>query len=100
MLIDQATAKSIMWYWALSDCVLLVKYRGKLFDTSVIQVYAPMTDADSDEMDSFYEKEEAATSQCKSQDAILVIGDLNAKVGECKEADIVGPHGVGARNDR
>ena len=42
---------------------------------------------------SFYERAEAAISQCKSQD---VIGELNPKVDECKVADIVGPHGLGA----
>ena len=56
MLIDQTTAKSIMGYWALLDRVLLVTFRGKPFDISVLQVYAPKTDADPDEMDSFYEK--------------------------------------------
>ena len=66
MLIDQATAKSMMGYWALSDRVILVKFRGKPFDISVIQVYAPTTDADSDEVDSFYEKVDMAMSQCKS----------------------------------
>ena len=100
MLIDQTTSKSIMGYWALSDRVLLVKFSGKPFDISVIQVYAPTTDADPDEMYSFYEKVEAAISQCKSDDVNLVIEDLNAKVDECKEADIVCPHGLGARNDR
>ena len=44
----------------------------------------PTIDADPDEIDSFYEKVEAAMSQCKSQDVILAIGDLNVKVGECK----------------
>ena len=96
MLIDETTSKSIMGYWALSDIVLLVSFRGKPVYISVIQVYAPPTDADTDEIDSFYDKVEAAMSQCTSQDVILVIGDLNAKVGECKEADIVGPHGSGA----
>ena len=36
MLIDQATAKSMMRYWAISDRVILVKFRGKPFDISVI----------------------------------------------------------------
>ncbi|XP_037776954.1 craniofacial development protein 2-like [Penaeus monodon] len=89
-----------MGYWALSDRVILVKFKGKAFDISAIQAYAPTTDADSVEMDSFfYEKVEAAMSQSKSQDIILGIGDLNTKVGECKEDDIVGPHGLGTRNE-
>ena len=66
----------------------------------IIQVYGPTTDADSDDIDSFYEKVDAAMSQCKSQDVVLVMGDSNAKVGQGKEEDIVGPHGLGTRNER
>ena len=50
----------MMGYWALSDPVILMKFRGKPFDISVIQVYAPTTDKDSDEIDSFHEKVDAA----------------------------------------
>ena len=39
-------------------------------------------------------------AQCKSQDVILVTGNLNAKVGEGKEEEIFGPHGLGTRNER
>ena len=48
MPIDDTTAKYMMGYWTLSDHVLLVKFRGKPFDISVIEVYAPTTDADCD----------------------------------------------------
>ena len=89
-----------MGYWTLSDRVILVKFRGKPFDISLIQVYAQTTDADSDEIDRFNEKVGAAMYQCKSQDVVLVMGDLNAKVGEGKGEDIVGPHGLGTRNER
>ena len=44
----------MMGYWTLSDGVMLVKFRGKQFDIFTIQVHAPTTEADFDEMDSFY----------------------------------------------
>ena len=74
---------------ALSLC-RASEVQGKHFDVSVIELYAPTVDADSEERNSFYEKVEAAMSQCNSQDVILVIGDLNETVGECTEAAIVG----------
>ena len=43
---------------------------------------------------------DVAMSKCKSQDVVLVMGDLNVKVGEGKEEDIVGSHGLGTRNKR
>jgi len=38
--------------------------------------------------------------QCRSQEINLVMGDLNAKVGKGQYQDIVGPYGLGTRNDR
>ena len=34
-------------------------------------------------------------AQCKSQEIIIVMGDLNAKVGSEGGSDMVGKHGLG-----
>ena len=84
----------MMGYSKLSVDEILVKFKGKPFDIAVTKVYGPTKDADCNEMDNFFENVEAAMSQCKSQDIIIVIfiiGDINVKVGECKEVDVVGP---------
>ena len=100
MLIDKKTMESMTGYWAISDRVLLVKFKGKPFDISILQVYAPTTDAEDGDIDNFYEEIDSAVAQCKSQDIIFVMGDFNAKVGEGQEGNTVGPHGLGERNDR
>jgi len=100
LLIDHSTAKSILGYWPMSDRILLVKLKGQPFDISIIQVYAPTSEASDNEIEDFYEKLDAAKAQCKSQEVIIVMGDFNAKIGEGREDDIVGPHGLGKRNER
>ena len=35
--------------------MISVHFQGKLFDITVIQVYAPITDAEEAEVDQFYE---------------------------------------------
>ena len=100
VMVDQKTARSILGYWAISDRILLVKLKGQPFNIVVIQAYAPTTGADDDEIDNFYEKLDTAKAQCKSQDVIIVMGDFNAKIGEGREEDIIGPYGLGIRNER
>lgn len=100
MLIDQSTAKSILGFWQISDRIMLIKLKGQPFNIAVIQVYAPTSEANDEEIADFYEKLDAAKSQCKSQEVVIVMGDFNAKIGEGREEDIVGPYGLGKRNER
>ena len=80
---------------------MLVKLKGKPFDISIIQVYAPTADKSEEEHEQFYNDLEMAKSQCKSQDIVIVIGDFSAKVGDERYyEDTVRPHGFGNRNER
>ena len=38
-----------------NDRMILVHFQGKRFNTTIIQVYAPSTDAEKAEVDQFYE---------------------------------------------
>ena len=42
--------RSLAGFYAVSDRVLLVRLKGKLFDTCVIRVYAPTSDYNEEEM--------------------------------------------------
>ena len=67
---------------------------------SIIQVYAPTSEHTDEEIEAFYEDIDKAKRQCKSQEIVLVMGDLNAKVGKGKMGNTVGPHGLGTINER
>ena len=100
ILIDKNVSKSILEYWAISDRVLLVKLKGHPFNISIIQVYAPKAEYDGEEINQFYNMLEMAKEHCKLQEVVIIIGDLNAKVGEGKHNAVVGVHGLGERNER
>ena len=100
ILLDKFHSKCLLGYWAISDRVMLAKLKGHPFDLSIIQAYAPTSESTDEELDTFYESLDKARQQCKSQEVILTMGDFNAKVGEGKETDIVGMHGLGVRNER
>ena len=100
ILLDEQRSKCLIGYWTISDRIMLVKLKGKPFDISIIQVYAPTANKSEEEHEQFYNDLEMAKSQCKSQDMVIVIGDFNAKVGDERYEDTVRPHGLGNRNER
>ena len=78
----------------------MVRLRGRLLDITVIQCHSPTAECSEEEIEKFYQQLDQAVSQCKSQDTRVVMGDLNAKVGEGKRRNIVVSYGLGEVNDR
>ena len=99
MLSEEAVG-SFKGYWAVSDRIMLVKLHGSPMDINVIQVYAPITDPEETEVEQFYENIDSVLRQCKRHEINIVLGDLNAKVGKGRVELVVGPFGLGERNDR
>ena len=97
---DESTAKCVSGFWCLSERVMVVRLKGRPFDISLIQCYAPTADNNDDEIDKFYEKLDEAIKQCRSQDIRIIMGDFNAKVGGQRDGRAVGPFGLGQRNER
>ena len=77
-----------------------MSFKGKPIDLNVIQVYAPTAEADEDILEEFYDQINRAKKQCKPHEFTVVMGDLNAKVGRGRVENIVGPFGLGERNER
>ena len=61
-------------------------------------MYAPTVVHGEDEIDAFYERVDGVRGQCKPGEVTLVMGDLNAKVGEGRSGSVVGSFGLGGRN--
>ncbi|XP_062914140.1 craniofacial development protein 2-like [Mobula hypostoma] len=97
ILMDENMAKSVLGHWAISERVLLVRFRGQPFDLAT-------TDGTNKDIqrfvDKFCEELEQAKNGCKSQDIVIVMGDLNAKVGQCADGNTTGKFGLGERNER
>ena len=98
LLLSKAVSKSVLGYCALSDRILLVRIHGKPFNLSIIQVSA----SSEEEIEDFYSHLQHASKKCGNQDIVIVMGDLNAKVGGEQDQlqEIVGKHGLRERNDR
>ena len=58
-----------------------VCFQDKPFSITVIQVYAPTSNAEEAEVEQFYEDLQDLSELTPKKDVIFIIGDWNAKVG-------------------
>ena len=65
-------------------------------------MYAPNTADPETKVDNFYDKLQEEVSKIQKSDKQIIIGDLNAKVGDdhSKWNGVLGQHGYGNMNDR
>ena len=73
--------------------------QGKPFKITVIQVYAPTTDAEEAEVDQFYEDLQDLLELTPKKDVLFIIGDWNAKVGSQEIPGVTGNFGLGRQNE-
>ena len=61
--------------------MISVRFQGKPFNITVIQVYAPMSKAEEAEVEWFCEDLQDLLELTPKKDVLFIIGDWNAKVG-------------------
>ena len=61
--------------------MISVGFQGKPFYITVIQVYAPTSNAEEAELEQFYEDLQDLLELTPIKDVLFIIGDWNAKVG-------------------
>ena len=79
--------------------MISVHFQGKQFNITVIQVYAPNSNAEEAEVEWFYENLQDFLELTSKNDVLFIIGDWYAKVG-CQETPAVtGKCGLGVQNE-
>ena len=61
--------------------MISVHFQGQSFNITVIQVYAPTTNAEEAEVERFYEDLQDLLELTPKEDVLFIIGDWNAKLG-------------------
>ena len=65
----------------MTEWSLFISKENKLFNITVIQVYAQTNNAEEAEVEQFYEDLQGHLELTPPKDVLLIIGDWNAKVG-------------------
>ena len=79
--------------------LILVRFQGKPFNITVIQVYAPSSNAEEAEVEWFYEDLQDLLGLIPKEDVLFIIEEWNAKVGSQEIPGIAGKFGLGAQNE-
>ena len=74
--------------------MLLVCFQSKPFSITIIQVYAPTSNAEEAEVERFYEDLQDLLEQTPKKEVLFIIGDQNAKVGSQEISGITGKFGL------
>ena len=70
--------------------MISVCFQGKPFNIIVIQVYAPIVNAEEAEVEWFYEDLQDLLEPTPQKDVLFIIGDWNAKVGSQELPGVIG----------
>ena len=79
--------------------MISVRLQGKPLNITVIQVHAPTSNAEEDEVEQFYKDLQDLLEIPPKIDVLFIIGDWNAKVGSQETPGETGKFGLGMRNE-
>ena len=76
-----------------------VRFQGKTFNITVIQIYATTSNAEEAEVKRFYEDLQDLLELTTKKDVLFIIGDWNAKVRSQETVGVTGKFGLGIQNE-
>lgn len=109
LLLDKTAAGSMIEWNPVNDRIITARFNSRYIKTTIVQVYAPTNDAESEAIIINKQKRTLLYDQLQSilevpeHDPVIVMGDLNAKVGQLEEGEerTISKHPLrgGVRND-
>ena len=79
--------------------MISVRFQGKPFKITVIQVYASNSNAEEAEVGQFYEDLQDLLELTPKKYVLFILGDRNAKIGSQEIPGITGKFGLGVLNE-
>ena len=80
--------------------MISVHFQEKPFNITVIQAYAPTSNAEEAEVERFYDYLQFLLELTPKKDVLFIIGDWNAKLGSQETPEVTGKLGNGVQNER
>ena len=81
IMINKRVLNAVLGCNLKNDRMISVRSQGKPFNITVIQVYAPTSNAEEAEVERFYEDLQDLLKLTHKKDVLFIIGNWNAKEG-------------------
>ena len=79
MMVNKRVQNAVLGCNLKNDRMISVRFQGKPFNITVIQVYAPTSNVEEAEVEWFHEDLQELLELTPPKDALIIIGDWNAK---------------------
>jgi len=90
IMVNKTAQNAVLGYNLKNNRMISVRFQGKPFNITVIQVYAPISNAEEAEVEWFYEDLQDLLELTPQKDVLFIIGDWNAKVGSQEIPGVTG----------
>ena len=81
LIVNKRVQNTVLGCNLKNDRMISVRFQGKLLNITVIQVYAPTTNAKEAEVEKFHEDLQDLLELTPKKVVVFIIGDWNAKIG-------------------
>ena len=99
IIVNERIGNAVLGCNLKNNTMISVCFQGKPFNITVIQVYAPTSNAEVAEVERFYEDLQDLLELTPKKDVLFIIGDWNAKVGGQEIPGVTGKYGLGVKNE-
>ena len=99
IMVNRRVQNTVLGCSLKNDRMISVRFQGKPFNITVIQAYAPTSNAEEAEVEQFYEDLQDLLELTSKKDVLFIIGDGNAKVGTQETPGVTGKFGLGIWNE-
>ena len=99
VMVNKRVQNAVLRYNLKNDRMISVHFQGKPFNNTVIQVYAPTSNAEEAEVERFYEDLQDLLELILKNNIHFIVGDWNAKVGSQETPGVTGKFGLGIWNE-
>ena len=99
IIVNKTVQNAVLGCNLKNDRMISVRLQGKPFNITVIQVYAPTSNAEEAEVERFYEDLQDLLELTHKEDVFFIAEDSNAKVGSQEIPGVTGKFGLGVQNE-